>query len=308
MFGLEGREVLLRATATAHDPRRALAVPRRAETAKAPDEPSADLLLLGRYGRSRSDSGASDIYLGGPDGYSPDRVQRVPSWGACVSLCADFDDDGRVDLAIANGAETDAATAPGSYIYRNEGPGFAPRLAQILPPNQTHGIACADLDRDEYLDLVLAAMSEPEILVYRGGADGFDLEHPRRIRLELDGETFANQRFIQLVDPQRRWLARSVRPDDRLIPQPDPVGRARRLQHRPLAEAGGLASLLGGSGGPRRRRPAGADRRRAHGLEQRAARQLGLHLLERPGRIPGGPADAAPRRGDQFDVDRRLQQ
>jgi len=198
VFGLEGRQVVARLTIAAHDPRRALAIPHPLATAAGGQ--AADLLFLARYGRSRSDSGAIDVYLGGPDGYSPDRVLRVPSWGACVSVCADLDDDGRVDLAIANAAETDAATAPGAYIYRNDGPGFAPRLAQVLPPRQAHGIACADLDRDGYLDLVLAAMSEPEILIYRGGPDGFDLEHPRRIRLELDGETFANQRFIQLVD------------------------------------------------------------------------------------------------------------
>ncbi len=173
--------------------------PRSVAVVDLPDAPRS-LFVLNRYGRSLADRGSVYVYPGGPDGYDPARRRTVESWGACVSVCADLDDDGRVDLVIANAAESDAVRAPGSFVYRNTGPGFEPVFSQLLPPHQAHGLACADLDRDGYLDLVLATMDQPEIVIVHGGPDGFDIEHPERIRLEIDGETYLNQRFIQLVD------------------------------------------------------------------------------------------------------------
>ena len=163
-----------------------------------PDEGPA-LFVLNRYGRSRLDRGEVYVYPGGPDGYSPDRVIRVPSWGACVSICADFDDDGRVDIALVNAAESGDPSSPGSYVYRNAGPGFAPVLASVVPPRHPQGGACADIDRDGYLDLVFGATSEPEITIVPGGPDGFDPARARVIRIDTGGDD-AQLRFIQLAD------------------------------------------------------------------------------------------------------------
>ncbi|HEX7009852.1 MAG TPA: VCBS repeat-containing protein, partial [Phycisphaeraceae bacterium] len=114
------------------------------------------LVVLNQQGRSKLGNIDVSIYLGGADGFRPDRRIDVPAWGATVAVCADFNDDGRVDLAIANTAENSIDRDPGSYVYFQREDGFRSQPDLVLPTRRSHGIACADLNRDGYLDLVFA--------------------------------------------------------------------------------------------------------------------------------------------------------
>ena len=177
----------------AHDARRVLLA-----------RPAADArlqVILVNY-RSRSLLGDIDasIYFGGLDGFRAGRRQDVPGWGAVEAICCDVNDDGRVDLVLANAAENSPSRDPGSYVLLNGEAGFADEPAWRLPTTRAHGVCCADLDRDGYLDLVFCGFDNPELVLFYGTADGCDTEHPRCIRMERDGILYKEPRWICLAD------------------------------------------------------------------------------------------------------------
>jgi len=140
------------------------------------------------------------IYTGDADGYRADRRLSVPGWGAVEALRPDLNDDGLPDLVLANCSENSVALDPGSYVYLNGADGFSSRPDLVLPTTRAHGVCCADLDRDGYLDLVFGGFNNPEILVFHGSSDGFDTANPERLRLELDGEVYQETRWLYLAD------------------------------------------------------------------------------------------------------------
>jgi len=140
------------------------------------------------------------IYWGGPDGFTPERRQELPAWGAVEALYCDFNDDGRPDIVFANASENSVASDPGSYVYLNGPEGFPATPSLALPTLRAHGVCCADLNRDGYLDLVFCGFNNPDITIFYGTADGFDIEHPVRLRLEIDGVVYQEARWPYLVD------------------------------------------------------------------------------------------------------------
>lgn len=153
------------------------------------------------------------LYLGGPDGYTAERCINLPAWGAVGALCCDLNDDGSTDIVLANCSENSVSMDPGSYVYFNGKDGFSPRPDLILPTTHAHGLCCADLNRNGYLDLVFVGFDNPELLIFYGGADGFDTKNPTRIELTLNGTTYKEARWIHLVDLNNNgWL-------DLVVPQ-----------------------------------------------------------------------------------------
>jgi len=147
------------------------------------------------------------IYTGNADGYRADRKLSVPGWGAVEALRPDLNDDGLPDLVLANCSENSVALDPGSYVYWNSTEGFRSQPDLVLPTARAHGVCCADLDRNGYLDLVFCGFRNPEVLIFRGCADGFDTEHPERIQLEWDGEIYQEPRWTYLADLNNNgWL------------------------------------------------------------------------------------------------------
>ncbi len=193
VYRLRGRAPELWAEVESHDARRAFSV-------RAPGAAADSLLLINRQGRSKLGNVPVYAYLGGPDGFRPDRRIELPGWGATVAVCADFNDDGRPDVAMANAAENSVHRDPGSFVYLQSASGFPAGPSQILPTQRAHGIACGDFDRDGYLDLALAGFTNEELLVFRGGPNGFDTANPRRIRLESGGRVYRQPRFICAAD------------------------------------------------------------------------------------------------------------
>ena len=250
----------------------------------------------------------STVYFGGPDGFSPERRKDIPGFRAVDAICCDVNDDGYVDIVIANSFANTVDRRPGSYVLLN-GPGGLPdEPSMTFPTEHVQGVACADLNRDGYLDLVIAIIGDPDLLVFYGTADGFDTDNPQRVHLEHDGVVYAEPRFICLADLNNSgWLDLFV-PDvaaDRSILL---WGGGRRVQHGALPDAVGLSRCLRPLGRLDRQRILGPDRRWAHDLFSRAARLLCLHLLEQSGRAARGPADSLAGQRHQLHGGGRFQQ
>ncbi|MBO9605282.1 MAG: VCBS repeat-containing protein [Paenibacillaceae bacterium] len=158
-------------------------------------------------GRVRGDVSAY-AYLGGPDGFQEDRRIEFPGWAAVDSVCCDFNDNGWGDVFIANCAENAPHLDPGSFLYWGSPDGFDPNRKTILPTLRAHGCAVGDFRRSGYLDLAVGGVSNPELLIFRGGPDGFDTANPQRI----------------LMDPNMKEYI----PVMALHPYEDPVGIAYR--------------------------------------------------------------------------------
>jgi hypothetical protein len=153
--------------------------------------------------------GNLDVYLyqGGPDGYHPDRKQCLPGWGAVDAVCCDINDDGWADLVVCNCAENSYHMDPGSYIYLGGPDGFPGRPSYTVPSVKAHGMLCADLNKDGYLDLVFGGVYQEELLIFYGTADGFDTGNPTRVRLEYDGEVYGDTRWLFCADLNNSgWL------------------------------------------------------------------------------------------------------
>ena len=159
-----------------------------------------DAVFVNTRARNKTEEVAVSIYSGGPGGFSAERRRDLPGWGAVSALCCDFDDDGRADLALVNSSHNTPSRDPGSYVYLNTREGFPSEPTWKLPTNLAHGGCCADVNRDGYLDLVFAGHTSPEILIFYGGAEGFDLKNPRRVRMEHQGTVYKNPLWIYLAD------------------------------------------------------------------------------------------------------------
>ena len=159
--------------------------------------------------RSRNKMGDVDIsiYFGGPDGYAPDRVRGLRGGGAVEAICCDLNDNGRVDVALANCAENSVTRDPGSFIYYRGPDGFAYGPPLALPTARAHGVVCADLNRNGYLDLIFGGFDNPELSIFMGTAAGLDLSNPTRIRVEHEGVLYDDPRWLYLADLNNNgWL------------------------------------------------------------------------------------------------------
>lgn len=179
--------------------------------------PSADrqprVIFVNQFSRNLLGNISPSIYFGGPDGFSPERRQDVPGWGAVEAVCCDVNDDGYADLVLANAAENAVDRDPGSYVILNGPDGFANEPSWRLPTTRAHGVCCADLNRDGYLDLVFCGFDNPELLVFYGTARGFDTAKPQRIRMEHEGVLYSEPRWVYLADLNNDgWL-------DLVVPQ-----------------------------------------------------------------------------------------
>jgi len=149
-------------------------------------------------GRARGDIN-SYLYFGGPDGFKPERRAEFPGWSAADGLCCDFNDDGRADILLANTGENSPGFNLGSFLYWHDKSGFDLKNKLRLPSKHAIGLACADLDCDGYLEVVIVGYFTSELLIYHGGPGGFDVKNPTRIKLEKDG--------IICEDPRRPFIA-----------------------------------------------------------------------------------------------------
>jgi hypothetical protein len=177
------------------------------------------VIFVNHFGRNRLGNISPYIYFGAADGFSPDRRRELPGWGAVEALCCDFNDDGYVDIVLANASENSVDRDPGSYLLLNGPDGYAEEPTGILPTSRAHGVCAADINRDGRLDLIFCGFDNPELLIFYGAAADaanglcFDTANPQRVRLEHNGKLYNEPRWIYLADLNNNgWL-------DLVVPQ-----------------------------------------------------------------------------------------
>ena len=139
-----------------------------------------------------SPQGNTFIYWGGPQGYSPDSRQILPSIGNADVAAADLDRDGRLDLVLTSYHAGHTRSHP-STIYWNSDQGFQPDRFTRLPTHSASGVLTADFDRNGYEDILFSCHSRDgnhrnQAFLYWGGPDGFSTE--RRGQLPVLGPHF----------------------------------------------------------------------------------------------------------------------
>jgi hypothetical protein len=122
------------------------------------------------------------IFWGGPDGYSLERQSVVETYSTGGAVLADVDDDGYLDLVVAEKSA--------SLAIHHGGPGAvwpSGRVSQVPLATRGHPstVAVADIDADGYLDLIVDvaghyARSPESFLVLWGGTDGFSAHRALR--------------------------------------------------------------------------------------------------------------------------------
>ena len=130
-------------------------------------------------------SGCVLIYLGGPDGYSQDRVWRVPlpmPRGGFMNV-ADLNGNGYLDLIVGMVSHYSRRQETLCIFYG--GPdGYDPSRAQYLSSGYSaHTLTVGDMNNDGHLDLYLPAYStnmtrELPAYIYWGDGNQIDLEKP----------------------------------------------------------------------------------------------------------------------------------
>lgn len=186
---------------------------RRAFLIGSPSHKLPDIAFVNRFSRHASRAVDSYIYYGGPDGFSPERRDEIPATRPVGSLTFDLDDDGYPDILFANSSLSTMEHDSGCYVLLNGPDGFPDRPSIVLPSTRAHSVVCADLNRNGYLDVIIGGYMNPELLVYHGTADGLDVAHPQRIRMELNGVLYDDVRTMCIVDLNNDgWL-------DLVVPQ-----------------------------------------------------------------------------------------
>ncbi len=200
--GVSAEPVLL----TTHDARRVV-------IGRTSDDPRPQVMFANRAARGATGDVDPYIYHGGRRGFDPERRTNLKGRDAVAALACDLDDSGLPDIIIANCSENAINLDPGSFIFRGREDGYRYEPDVALDTTRAHGVACADFDRDGYLDLVFGGFNFPELLIFRGGPDGFDADNPERITMEIDGVTYNQPRWLFTADLNNDgWL-------DLVIPQ-----------------------------------------------------------------------------------------
>jgi hypothetical protein len=128
------------------------------------------------------------IYLGGPDGFSEDRMEKVfltdsDIGNVCAINFADLNGNGWLDLILSVMGHYTRKES-GFYILHGGPEGYsADRLTFHRTDASSILVSIADLNNDGYLDLLVPAYStqftrELPAHIFWGGPDGFDFENP----------------------------------------------------------------------------------------------------------------------------------
>jgi len=138
---------------------------RRCALIKNPDG-ALRVFLNNHYSRSSIGYDECFVYWGDKDGYSPDRMLRVPGHCAVDAMIADFDDDGWAELMIGNNSENSTFLDVGHHVHHFGPNGFEPEKTYTIPTNLGWGSVCADFNRDGYLEIVTVAEKWGHLRMY----------------------------------------------------------------------------------------------------------------------------------------------
>jgi hypothetical protein len=136
------------------------------------------------------------VYWGGPKGFDPQNLWKIPFHSGYESSAADLNADGFPDLILLNSghsgehAHTDPTLGANILWGGPEGLEKSTKMT-VLHEHFLGTSSVADLDRDGWLDLVLEpfaaehAGEKEKLILYYGGVDGFSQK--RRVALTMDG-------------------------------------------------------------------------------------------------------------------------
>ncbi|MBI2925529.1 MAG: VCBS repeat-containing protein [Verrucomicrobia bacterium] len=113
-----------------------------------------DLLLTGSTNRSTAGRNVTRIYRNSGDQTFSDVSAELPGVELSAVMCGDYDNDGRLDFALAGG--TFGILRNISRIYHNNGDGTFTDIGAGLPGVLQGAVAWGDFDQDGDLDLLLA--------------------------------------------------------------------------------------------------------------------------------------------------------
>jgi len=143
------------------------------------------------------------LYWGGPKGFDPQKLWKLPFHSGYESSAADLNTDGFPDLIILNsghaGEHSHADPTLGANILWGGPDGLEKATKRTVLHEHFLGTSgVADLNRDGWLDLVLEPFGpehggeKEKLILYYGGPDGFP--QSRRVALTMDG--YAQEHLI----------------------------------------------------------------------------------------------------------------
>ena len=127
-----------------------------------------DLVLQQNYG--------GRIFLGSGEGaFTFGGTIQSPTWNGRSGVVADFDEDGRPDVALAWGGSPSYTNKGAVSVYRANQQGGFEFLRHASYGANSYGVTAGDFDRDGHQDLAVAERAGRAVVIYRGdGAGGFN--------------------------------------------------------------------------------------------------------------------------------------
>lgn len=140
----------------------------------------------------------TDIFWGGPDGYSAQRRLTLPTTGGEDAAVADLNRDGYLDLVVTSYHAGVTRNHP-SYIFWGSAGGIDPQKVTLLPTESASGVIASDFNRDDWPDILFSCHTQGtnhrnDSFLYWGGPEGFS--EKRRALLPAKGP-----HFLTLEDP-----------------------------------------------------------------------------------------------------------
>ena len=105
---------------------------RRVLLARPARENQPKIVFVNTLSRDALGDAKSTVYFGGPDGFSPERRKDIPGFRAVDAICCDVNDDGYVDIVLANSFANTIDRKPGSYVLLNGPSGLPEEPSMIL--------------------------------------------------------------------------------------------------------------------------------------------------------------------------------